>query len=120
MSPTIETVLYFWTIFVKVILILILVYSIFGFFLKKFSPSDLRYNTFGLIFVMIQLVLKIIYILISGPFKLLLVKKIVFITIPVLFVSLGWSLHIKQFESKKKFLRIVFFYGLGLLFLVTI
>ena len=35
--------------------------------------------------------------------------------ISILLISLGWSVHKKQSDPGKKFLRIILFYGLGLL-----
>jgi uncharacterized protein YacL len=90
--------------------------SVFKFLKKKtFNSNDLRYNTFGLIFLLIQSVIGTIYLFTSFSFELLLIKKTVYIITPVLLVFLGWSLHKRQFESRKKFFRIILFYGTGLL-----
>ena len=116
----IETVFYFWTSFLQIILAMILIYSLAGLFLKtKFNSNHLRYHTFGLIFSIIQLILGIIFIFTFNPFGFLLIKIIFSVITPVLFIFLGWSLHNKQFDSRKKFLRIFIFYGLGL-FLLSI
>ena len=97
---------------------MILIYSFGSFFLKKkFNSSHLRYNTFGLVISIIQLILGIIYIFMNDPNKLLIMKSMIDVISPVLFIFMGWSLHNKQFDSRKKFLRIFFFYGIGFLLL---
>ena len=114
----IETIFYFWSSFVQIILVMILIYSFGSFFLKKkFNSSHLRYNTFGLIISIIQLILGIIYIFMNDPNKLLIMKSMIDVISPILFIFMGWSLHNKQFDSRKKFLRIFFFYGIGFLLL---
>ena len=37
----------------------------------------------------------------------------------ILFITIGWSLHKKQSESSKKFLRITLFYGFGYILLLS-
>ena len=114
----IETIFYFWSSFVQIILVMILIYSFASFFLKKkFNSSHLRYNTFGLVISIIQLILGIIYIFMNDPNKLLITKSMIDVISPILFIFMGWSLHNKQFDSRKKFLRIFFFYGIGFLLL---
>lgn len=114
----IETIFYFWSSFVQIILVMILIYSFGSFFLKKkFNSSHLRYNTFGLVISIIQLILGIIYIFMNDPNKLLIMKSMIDVISPILFIFMGWSLHNKQFDSRKKFLRIFFFYGIGFLLL---
>ena len=114
----IETIFYFWSSFVQIILVMILIYSFASFFFKKkFNSSHLRYNTFGLVISIIQLILGIIYIFMNDPNKLLIMKSMIDVISPILFIFMGWSLHNKQFDSRKKFLRIFFFYGIGFLLL---
>lgn len=104
----------------QIILAMILIYSLAGIFLKtRFNSNHLRYHTFGLTFSIIQLVLGIIFIFTFNPFGFLIIKNIFSVITPILFIFLGWSLHNKQFDSRKKFIRIFIFYGLGL-FLLSI
>ena len=37
----------------------------------------------------------------------------------ILLITIGWSLHKKQSESSKKFLRIFLFYGFGYILLIS-
>ena len=70
-----EYIINFWSNFVKIILTLIFVISIFGFFFKKiYNHNHLRYFTFGLVASLIQLFLSLL-LLFSKDFGLLNFKK---------------------------------------------
>ena len=38
----------------------------------------------------------------------------------IILITIGWSLHKRQSDSSKKFIRIALFYGFGLVFLISI
>ncbi len=110
-----EYIINFWSNFVKIILTLIFVISIFGFFFKKiYNHNHLRYFTFGLVASLIQLFLSLL-LLFSKDFGLLNFKKQIIYFGSVFLIFLGWKYHNNSGDSRKKFLRIIIFYGLGLL-----
>ena len=58
----IETIFYFWKIFVKIILIVVLISSLKSvFFKKQYNLNNLRYNTFAMVISVIQLLISLIY-----------------------------------------------------------
>jgi hypothetical protein len=135
MYSIIENIFSFWRNFVLIILILICINSLMGYLSKKrFSTLNLRYNTFGLVISVIQLIIGIIFYLIinwlneystdnlnyikNSDYKLLSISGLLINLASVLFIFMGWSLHNRQFDSRKKFVRIFVFYGLGFLILI--
>jgi hypothetical protein len=103
---------------------------------KTFASNDLRVSLFALIFSHIQLVIGLVLYFVSPWFafwsdlgvggvmknseaRLYLVEHPFTNIIALFLITLGWSLHKRQTEDKKKFLRLGVFYGLGLLLLLS-
>ena len=102
---------------------------------RAFSARDLRISLFGLIFSHIQLLIGLILYFISPWFeqwaelgmgvmkdpqlRLYLVEHLVTNIIAITLITMGWSMHKRQTDSSKKFLRIGLFYTLGLLLLLS-
>ena len=118
MHSIIEEIFYFFKVFVQVILGMILISSLIGFKKKKFSVSHLRYNTFGLVISFFQFAISIIFFITNNFLNQSLFNNIFFGFLPVLFIFLGWTIHNKQFDDRKKFMSISIFYGIGLLLLI--
>ena len=131
-----KTVHSYWAFFV----LLILVAAIFNAFIgrytgKEFSTKDLRISLFGLIFSHIQLLIGLILYFVSPCFdqwaeigisvmkdtqtRLYLVEHPLINILAIFLITMGWSMHKRQSESSKKFLRIILFYSLGLLLLLS-
>jgi hypothetical protein len=131
-----KTVDSYWAFFV----LLILVAAIFNAFIgrytgKEFSTKDLRISLFGLIFSHIQLLIGLILYFVSPWFdqwaeigigvmkdtqtRLYLVEHPLINILAIFLITMGWSMHKRQSESSKKFLRIILFYSLGLLLLLS-
>ena len=131
-----KTVHSYWAFFV----LLILVAAIFNAFIgrytgKEFSTKDLRISLFGLIFSHIQLLIGLILYFVSPWFdqwaaigmgvmkdaqaRLYLVEHPITNILAIVLITIGWSMHKRQSESSKKFLRIILFYSLGLLLLLS-
>ena len=103
---------------------------------KDFESKDLRLSLFGLIFTHIQLLIGLILYFFSPWFalrydlrvggviqddkaRLYLVEHPFTNILAIVLISMGWSLHKRQSDPGKKFLRISLFYGLGLLLLLS-
>lgn len=103
---------------------------------NNFEARDLRIALFGLIFSHIQLLIGLILYFVSPWFvqwssmgmggvmkdseaRLYLVEHPITNILAIVFITLGWSLHKRQTEASKKFLRIGIFYSLGLLLLLS-
>jgi hypothetical protein len=131
-----KTVHSYWAFFV----IFILGAAIFNAFIgrytgKEFSTKDLRISLFGLIFSHIQLLIGLILYFVSPWFdqwaeigigvmkdtqtRLYLVEHPLINILAIFLITMGWSMHKRQSESSKKFLRIILFYSLGLLLLLS-
>lgn len=131
-----KTVHSYWAFFV----LFILVAAIFNAFIgrytgKEFSTKDLRISLFGLIFSHIQLLIGLILYFVSPWFdqwaeigigvmkdtqtRLYLVEHPLINILAIFLITMGWSMHKRQSESSKKFLRIILFYSLGLLLLLS-
>ena len=131
-----KTVHSYWAFFV----LFILVAAIFNAFIgrytgKEFSTKDLRISLFGLIFSHIQLLIGLILYFVSPWFdqwaaigmgvmkdaqaRLYLVEHPITNILAIVLITMGWSIHKRQSESSKKFLRIILFYSLGLLLLLS-
>ena len=132
----IKTVHSYWAFLVIIILTLIVINSIIAKFSgRAFNTKDLRLSLFGLIFSHIQLLIGLILYFTSPWFnqfyqigmdllknaesRLYLIEHPLINIVAIIFITLGWSLHKRQLDSPKKFLRIGMFYGLGLIFLLS-
>ena len=132
----IKTVHSYWAFLVIIILTLIVINSIIAKFSgRAFNTKDLRLSLFGLIFSHIQLLIGLILYFTSPWFnqfyqigmdllknaesRLYLIEHPLINIVAIILITLGWSLHKRQLDSSKKFLRIGMFYGLGLIFLLS-
>ena len=103
---------------------------------KDFESKDLRLSLYGLILSHIQLLIGLILYFVSPWFnqwsnlgvggvmkaaqaRLYLVEHPLTNIIAILLITIGWSLHKRQSDPGKKFLRISLFYGFGLLLLLS-
>ena len=123
------------------ITLLVLIYAVFNALMgkiksKDFESKDLRISLFGLIFSHFQLLIGLMLYLVSPWFnqwskmsvvnlisnsqiRFYLVEHPSLNIIAIVLITVGWSVHQKQSDSGKKFLRIAIFYGLGLLLTMT-
>ena len=101
---------------------------------KSFIIKDLRISLFVLIVTHIQLLFGLILYLVSPRFsawqegigavmgdtslRLYLVEHPITNIFAVILITMGWSMHRRQAESGKKFLRIGLFYLLGAVLLL--
>ena len=103
---------------------------------KDFESKDLRLSLYGLILSHIQLLIGLILYFVSPWFnqwsnlgvggvmkaaqaRLYLVEHPFTNIIAIIIITIGWSLHKRQSDPGKKFLRISLFYGFGLLLLLS-
>ena len=136
MYSLIKTLDSYWSYLV----LLVLIYTIFNALIRKikgkdFESKDLRLSLFGLIFSHFQLLIGLVLYFVSPSFsnwsklgienimknsqmRLNLVEYPFTNIIAIILITMGWSLHKKQSEPGKKFLRIILFYSLGLLLLI--
>ncbi len=126
----------YWAYVVLAILVFAIVNAFIGRFSNKtFAIKDLRISLFALIVTHIQLVIGLVLYFLSPRFsawqegvgavmgdptlRLYLVEHPVTNVIAIVLITMGWSMHKRQGESSKKFLRIGLFYFLGLLLLLS-
>lgn len=136
MYSILKTVHSYWAFFALSILFIAILNALIKIISKKsFNSVDLRISLFGLIFSHIQLLIGVILYFISPWFdqwaslgigvmknnesRLYLVEHPITNILAILFITIGWSLHKKQSESSKKFLRIILFYGVGYVLLLS-
>ncbi|MGB0255401.1 MAG: hypothetical protein ACPF95_04450 [Flavobacteriaceae bacterium] len=102
---------------------------------RNFGNRDLRLSLFGLIFSHIQLLLGLVVYFVSPYFsawengmgavmkdatlRLYLVEHPTTNILAIVLITMGWSLHKKAANDRKKFFRIAVFYGLGTLLLLS-
>ena len=103
---------------------------------KDFESKDLRISLFGLIFSHIQLLIGLILYFVSPWFeqwsnlgiggvmkdaqaRLYLVEHSFANIFAIVLITMGWSLHKRQSDPEKKFMRIALLYGFGLLLLLS-
>ena len=136
MYAVLKTVHSYWAFLVIITLTFIVINSIISKFSgRAFNTKDLRISFYGLIFSHIQVLIGLILYFVSPWFdqfsqlgmsimknaesRLYLIEHPLINIIAILLITLGWSLHKRQSDSSKKFLRIGLFYGLGLIFLLS-
>lgn len=136
MYSILKTVHSYWAFFALSILFIVILNALIKIISKKsFNLVDLRISLFGLIFSHIQILIGVILYYISPWFdqwaslgigvmknnesRLYLVEHPITNILAILFITIGWSLHKKQSESSKKFLRIILFYGVGYVLLLS-
>ena len=102
---------------------------------RTFGARDLRISLFALIFSHIQLLLVLILYFVSPKFqwwsngmgevmknstyRLYLVEHPTTNILAIVLITMGWSLHKKATDSRKKFFRIAVFYTIGTLLLLS-
>ena len=127
----------FWAFLVLLVIILAIGNALIGKIKgKDFESKDLRISLFGLIFSHLQLLIGLILYFVSPWFdqwsalgmggvmkdaqtRLYLVEHPFTNIIAIVLITMGWSLHKRQSDSGKKFLRIGLFYSFGLLLLLS-
>jgi hypothetical protein len=136
MYSTIQTLHSYWAYFVLLILIVAVANAIIGFATnKKFVSKDLRISLFALIFTHLQLLIGLLLYFVS-PFGMSMIsergmggmssaERLLALEHPfvgilaIILITIGWSKHKKQQTDKGAFGKIAFFYGLGLLLILS-
>ena len=137
MYSILKNVHFYWAYLVLLFLLLGIVNAIVGKIKgKDFESKDLRLSLFGLIFSHIQLVIGLILYFVSPWFdqwsmlgmggvmkdakaRFYLLEHPFTNVLAIILITMGWSLHKRQSDPSKKFLRIVLFYGLALVLIVS-
>ena len=126
----------YWAFIVLILLIFAIANAFFGIVKNKtFDSSDFRRSLFVLISSHIQFLIGLILYFVSPWFdqwssmgmgimknaesRLYLIEHPITNIVAIVLITMGWSMHKRQSESSKKFLRIALFYGLGLVFLLS-
>ena len=126
----------YWAYIVLLMLVVAIGNALLGKFMNKsFTIKDLRISLFALIVTHIQLLVGLILYFVSPRFnawqegvgavmgdaslRLYLVEHPVTNILAVVLITMGWSMHKRQAESSKKFLRIGLFYLLGTVLLLS-
>lgn len=126
----------YWAYIVLLMLVVAIGNALLGKFMNKsFTIKDLRISLFALIVTHIQLLIGLILYFVSPRFsawqegvgavmgdaslRLYLVEHPVTNILAVVLITMGWSMHKRQAESSKKFLRIGLFYLLGTVLLLS-
>lgn len=120
-----------WAYLALIILFLAVINAVIGYTGKKlFQPKDLRISLFGLIFTHIQLLLGLILYVVSplgldslgemknSAIRLTSLEHPLINIIAIVLITIGWSKH-KKAENNQKFQKIMIFYGLGLLLILS-
>ncbi len=135
MYDAIKTLHSYFAYFVLLMLIVAVANAIIGFTTnKKFTAKDLRISLFALIFTHLQLVVGIILYFVSvkgfqmiqangmkldSASRLLALEHPLVGILAIILITIGWSKHKKQETAKRAFGKIAFFYGLGLLLILS-
>ena len=123
------------------VVLLVLIYAVLNALIGKikgrdFELKDLRISLYGLIFSHLQLLigfmlylgspwfkkcsnLGVVNIMSNSQIPFYLVEHPSLNIIAIVLITVGWSVHKKQSDPGKKFIRIILFYGLGLLLMLT-
>ena len=98
---------------------------------KSFTTKDLRLSLFALIFTHLQLLIGFILYFVSpkgadaigemkiSELRLTWLEHPLMNIIAIALITIGWSKHKKQTDDLNKFKKITFFYGVGLLFILS-
>ena len=120
----------YWAYIVLIVLFIAILNAFIGRFSNKpFTIKDLRISLFGLVVTHIQLFLGLVLYFLSPRFsawqegvgavmsdstlRLYLVEHPITNIFSVVLITMGWSIHKRQPESGKRFMRIGLFYLLG-------
>ena len=133
---SIQNIHSYWAYIVLGVLVLAILNAFIGRFSNKsFTAKDLRISLFALIVTHIQLLIGLILYFVSSRFSVLqegigevmrnsehrlyLVEHPITNVLAVILITMGWSMHKRQAESGKRFMRIGLFYLLGLVLLLS-
>ena len=121
-----------WAYLALLLLVLVVVNSLIGKVSKKeFTTKDRKIALFGLIATHIQLVVGLILYFVSpigsavfgqmkdAALRLTSLEHPLTNIIAIVLITIGWSKHKKATTSQAKFNNIFFFYGLGLLLILS-
>jgi NADH:ubiquinone oxidoreductase subunit 2 (subunit N) len=121
-----------WAYLALLLLVIVVVNSIYGKLSKKeFTAKDRKIALFGLIVTHIQLVVGLILYFVSplgsavfgqmkdAALRLTSLEHPLTNIIAIILITVGWSKHKKATTSEAKFNNIFFFYGLGLLLILS-
>ncbi len=126
----------YWVYIVLIVLFIAILNAFTGRFSNKpFTIKDLRISLFGLVVTHIQLLLGLVLYFLSPRFsawqegvgavmsdstlRLYLVEHPITNIFSVVLITMGWSIHKRQPESGKRFMRIGLFYLLGFCLLLS-
>lgn len=120
-----------WAYLAVLVLLVAVINSLMGYTSKRyFESKDLRIALFALIFTHIQLVLGLLVYFVSplgfeslgemknADLRLTSLEHPLINIIAIAFITIGWSKH-KKAEGTLKFRKILFFYGIGLLLILS-
>ena len=132
MYPTFQNLHSLFAYFVIIILAVATINAFIGWLNKKtFTTKDLRLSLFALIFTHLQLLIGFILYFVSpkgadaigemkiSELRLTWLEHPLMNIIAIALITIGWSKHKKQADDLNKFKKIAFFYGLGLLFILS-
>jgi uncharacterized membrane protein len=118
--------------FVIIVLFLAVINAIVGLSQNKnFTSKDLRVSLFALIFTHLQLLIGFVLYFVSpkgsgsigemkiSELRLTWLEHPLMNIIAIVLITIGWSKHKKMTDDKNKFKKIAFFYGVGLLFILS-
>ena len=121
-----------WAYIALVLLLIAVLNSASGFFGKReFTAMDRKISLFGLIAAHIQLLVGLVLYFVSplghallgemkdAAIRLTSLEHPLVNIIALVLITMGWSKHKKQAESKAKFKSILVGYGLGLLLILS-
>jgi hypothetical protein len=134
MYETLQSLHSWWAYLALAVLLLAVVNAIAGYVSKRtFEAKDLRISLFALIFSHIQLVLGLLVWFVSpvgiqafgtegamknAELRLTMLEHPLINIIAIALITIGWSKH-KKSEGTVKFRKILFFYTLGLIFILS-
>lgn len=120
-----------WAYLAVLVLLVAVINSLMGYTSKRyFESKDLRIALFALIFTHIQLVLGLLVYFVSplgfeslgemknADIRLTSLEHPLINILAIACITIGWSKH-KKAEGTLKFRKILFFYGLGLLLILS-
>jgi len=120
-----------WAYLAVLVLIIAVINALMGYTSKRyFESKDLRISLFALIFMHIQLVLGLLVYFVSplgfdslgemkdATIRLTSLEHPLINSIAIAVITIGWSKH-KKAEGTLKFRKILFFYGIGLLLILS-
>lgn len=123
-----------WAYLALIVLLIAVVNALIGYTSKKsFDSKDLRISLFALIFTHIQLLLGLAVFFVSqkglkafgtegamknAELRLTMLEHPLINIIAIILITIGWSKH-KKVNSEAKFKKILFFYGVGLLLILS-